>query len=58
METERPGVVVREAIQACRNGGTVSVPGVHGGLADKIPLGAVVNKALTIKSGQAPCSAT
>lgn len=51
METERPGVV-REAIQACRNGGTVSVPGVYGGLADKIPLGAVVNKALTIKSGQ------
>lgn len=51
METERPGVL-RECIQACRNGGTVSVPGVYGGLADKIPLGAVVNKALTIKSGQ------
>ncbi len=51
LETERPGVL-RECIQACRNGGTVSVPGVYGGLADKIPLGAVVNRALTIKSGQ------
>lgn len=51
METERPGVL-REALQACRKGGTVSVPGVYGGVADKIPLGAVVNKALTIKSGQ------
>lgn len=51
METERPGVL-RECIQACRNGGTISVPGVYGGLADKIPLGAVVNRALTIKSGQ------
>lgn len=51
LETDRPGVL-REAIQACRNGGTVSVPGVYGGLVDKIPFGAIVNKALTIKSGQ------
>jgi threonine dehydrogenase-like Zn-dependent dehydrogenase len=51
METERPGVL-RQAITACRNGGTVSVPGVYGGFADKIPMGAIVNKALTIKSGQ------
>jgi threonine dehydrogenase-like Zn-dependent dehydrogenase len=51
METERPGVL-RQAITACRNGGSVSVPGVYGGFADKIPMGAVVNKALTIKSGQ------
>jgi threonine dehydrogenase-like Zn-dependent dehydrogenase len=50
-ETGRP-VVLREAIIACRKGGTVSVPGVYGGLLDKIPFGAVVNKALTIKSGQ------
>jgi threonine dehydrogenase-like Zn-dependent dehydrogenase len=50
-ETERPHAL-REAIMACRKGGTVSVPGVYGGLADKIPLGAIVNKALTIKSGQ------
>ena len=51
METDRPGVL-REAIQACRNGGTVSVPGVYGGVVDKIPFGAIVNKALTVKSGQ------
>jgi threonine dehydrogenase-like Zn-dependent dehydrogenase len=51
METDRPGVL-RQAIQACRNGGTVSVPGVYGGLVDKIPFGAIVNKALTVKSGQ------
>lgn len=51
MESERPGVL-RQAITACRNGGTVSVPGVYGGFADKIPVGAIVNKALTIKSGQ------
>ena len=50
-ETERPHAL-REAIMACRIGGTVSVPGVYGGLADKIPIGAIVNKALTIKSGQ------
>jgi threonine dehydrogenase-like Zn-dependent dehydrogenase len=51
METDRP-IALREAIMACRKGGTVSVPGVYGGLGDKIPLGAVMNKALTIKSGQ------
>jgi threonine dehydrogenase-like Zn-dependent dehydrogenase len=51
LETERP-VVWREAILACRSGGTVSVAGVYGGFADKIPLGAIVNKGLTIKSGQ------
>jgi len=51
LETDRPGVL-REAIQACRNGGTVSVPGVYGGVVDKIPFGAIVNKALTVKSGQ------
>lgn len=50
-ETER-ALVLREAIQACRKGGTVSVPGVYGGLADKIPVGAFVNKGLTLKSGQ------
>ncbi|MGI9114488.1 MAG: glutathione-dependent formaldehyde dehydrogenase [Chthoniobacterales bacterium] len=50
-ETERP-IALREAILACRKGGTVSVPGVYGGLLDKFPMGAVVNKALTVKSGQ------
>ena len=50
-ETERP-IALREAIQACRKGGTVSVPGVYGGLGDKIPLGSFVNKGLTLRSGQ------
>lgn len=50
-ETERP-FAFREALLACRNGGTVSVAGVYGGLADKIPLGSIVNKGLTIRSGQ------
>jgi threonine dehydrogenase-like Zn-dependent dehydrogenase len=51
LESDRP-IVFREAIRACRKGGTVSVPGVYGGLADKIPLGAMMNKGLTIKTGQ------
>jgi threonine dehydrogenase-like Zn-dependent dehydrogenase len=51
LETERPHAV-REAIFACRPGGTVSIPGVYGGFADKIPLGALMNKGLTIKTGQ------
>jgi threonine dehydrogenase-like Zn-dependent dehydrogenase len=49
--TDRPHAL-RQAIFACRKGGTVSIPGVYGGLLDKIPFGAVVNKALTLKSGQ------
>jgi threonine dehydrogenase-like Zn-dependent dehydrogenase len=51
LETDRPNAL-RQAMIACRNGGTLSVPGVYGGLIDKVPFGAVVNKALTIKSGQ------
>lgn len=51
METDRP-LVLRQCIQACRKGGTVSVPGVYGGFDDKIPLGAFMNKALTLKTGQ------
>jgi threonine dehydrogenase-like Zn-dependent dehydrogenase len=43
---------VREAIMACRNGGIVSVIGVYGGFVDKFPMGAVVNRSLTIRSGQ------
>lgn len=50
-ESDRP-IALRQAIMACRNGGTVSVPGVYGGFIDKIPMGAVMNKALTIKTGQ------
>lgn len=51
LETERPHAL-RAAIMACRKGGTVSVPGVYGGLADKIPVGSFMNKALTLKTGQ------
>jgi threonine dehydrogenase-like Zn-dependent dehydrogenase len=51
LESDRP-IVLREAIIACRNGGTVSIPGVYGGFDDKIPVGALMNKALTIKTGQ------
>lgn len=51
LETDRP-VALNEAIFACRNGGTVSVPGVYGGYVDKIPFGSVMNRSLTIKTGQ------
>ena len=51
METERPAVI-RQAIECVRKGGTVSIPGVYGGMADKIPMGALMNKGLTIKTGQ------
>jgi threonine dehydrogenase-like Zn-dependent dehydrogenase len=44
--------VLREAILCCRKGGTVSVPGVYVGMIDKLPFGAVMNKGLTIKTGQ------
>ncbi|ACK69796.1 Alcohol dehydrogenase GroES domain protein [Gloeothece citriformis PCC 7424] len=51
LETGRP-LALRQAIVACRKGGRVSVPGVYGGFIDKVPMGAVVNKALTLRSGQ------
>ena len=51
METDRP-VALREAILACRSGGTVSVIGVYGGFLDKFPMGAIVNRSLTLKAGQ------
>ncbi len=51
LETDRP-IALREAIMCCRNGGTVSVIGVYGGFIDKFPMGAVMNKSLTIRSGQ------
>jgi threonine dehydrogenase-like Zn-dependent dehydrogenase len=50
-ESDRPAAV-RQAIECCRKGGTVSIAGVYGGLADKMPLGALMNKGLTIKTGQ------
>jgi threonine dehydrogenase-like Zn-dependent dehydrogenase len=51
LENDRPHAF-RQAIMACRKGGTVSVPGVYGGFDDKIPLGSFMNKGLTIKTGQ------
>lgn len=51
LETDRPHVL-REMMYVCRPGGILSVPGVYGGLLDKIPFGAVMNKSLTIRTGQ------
>jgi threonine dehydrogenase-like Zn-dependent dehydrogenase len=51
LETERP-VALREAIMACKAGGIVSVPGVYGGLSNMIPMGAMMNKGLTLRTGQ------
>jgi threonine dehydrogenase-like Zn-dependent dehydrogenase len=51
LETERPHAV-RQAILSCRNGGIVSIIGAYGGFMDKFPIGAVMNRALTIKSAQ------
>jgi threonine dehydrogenase-like Zn-dependent dehydrogenase len=50
-QTDRP-YALREAIMSCRNGGTVSVIGVYGGFIDKFPMGSVMNRSLTIKTGQ------
>jgi len=51
VENDRP-IVLRQCIQACRKGGTVSVPGVYSGFDDHIPMGAFMNKGLTMKTGQ------
>ena len=51
LESDRP-IALREAILACRNGGTISVIGVYGGFIDKFPMGAIMNRSLTIRSGQ------
>src|SRR5579871_1496460 len=51
LETDRPGVL-RQAIQSVRKGGTVSIPGVYGGLLDKVPFGAAFGKGITMKMGQ------
>jgi threonine dehydrogenase-like Zn-dependent dehydrogenase len=51
METGRPHAL-RAAIVSVRKGGTVALSGVFGGLVDSIPMGAFVNKALTMRSGQ------
>ena len=51
LETDRP-IALREAIMACRNGGTVSVIGVYGGFIDKFPMGSMMNRSITIRTGQ------
>ncbi len=50
-QTDRP-TALRYAIQACRKGGTVSIPGVYGGIVDKMPMGVAFGKGLTMKMGQ------
>jgi threonine dehydrogenase-like Zn-dependent dehydrogenase len=54
LATDRPHVL-RQAIDCCRKGGTVSVPGVYGGFLDKVPFGAFMQKGLTMRSGQTHC---
>jgi threonine dehydrogenase-like Zn-dependent dehydrogenase len=51
LETDRPHVL-REMIYVCRPAGILSIPGVYGGLLDKIPFGAAMNKGLTFRMGQ------
>jgi len=51
LETDRP-TALRQAIMACRNGGTISVIGVYAGFIDHFPMGAVMNRSLTIRTGQ------
>jgi len=51
LESDRPHAL-REAIMACRNGGTVSIIGVYGGFIDKFPIGSLMNRSLTIRAGQ------
>jgi threonine dehydrogenase-like Zn-dependent dehydrogenase len=51
LETDRPHVL-REMMYVCRPAGTISVPGVYGGLLDKIPFGAYMNKGITMRTGQ------
>jgi threonine dehydrogenase-like Zn-dependent dehydrogenase len=51
MESDRPHVL-REMIYVCRPAGVISIPGVYGGLVDKIPMGQAMNKGLTFRMGQ------
>jgi threonine dehydrogenase-like Zn-dependent dehydrogenase len=51
LESDRPHVL-REMIYVCRPGGVISIPGVYSGLVDKVPIGLVMNKGLTIRTGQ------
>jgi threonine dehydrogenase-like Zn-dependent dehydrogenase len=51
METERPHAL-RQAITSCRNGGTVSIIGGYGGFMDKFPIGSLMNRSITVRTGQ------
>ena len=51
MESDRAHVL-REMIYVCRPAGILSIPGVYGGLVDKLPIGALMNKGLTVRTGQ------
>lgn len=51
MESDRAHVL-REMIYVCRPAGVLSIPGVYGGLIDKVPIGALMNKGLTVRTGQ------
>ena len=51
IESDRPHVL-REMIYVCRPAGVLSVPGVYAGLVDKIPMGSMMNKGLTMRTGQ------
>jgi len=51
LESDRPHVL-REMIYVCRPAGVLSIPGVYGGLIDKVPMGALMNKGLTVRTGQ------
>lgn len=51
LETDR-GAALRQAILACGNGGIVSVVGVYGGLMDKFPIGSIMNRSITLRTGQ------
>jgi len=51
LATDRPNAL-RQALQACGKGGTVSIPGVYGGFLDKLPIGAAFAKGLTLRMGQ------
>jgi len=51
LEQDR-AIALRQCILSVRNGGTVSIPGVYGGYADKLPIGSLMNRAITTRTGQ------
>jgi threonine dehydrogenase-like Zn-dependent dehydrogenase len=51
IESDRP-TALRQAIVSCKSGGTVSIVGVYGGIVDAFPIGSIMNRSLTIRSGQ------